>query len=286
MIDLLCIGEVMGEIRHDATGFAMGYAGDTFNTAYYAHQAGAETHYFTRVGRDPLSDGLVAWMEDHGLTTEHVQRDDACNIGLYAVATDQKGERSFSYWRDQSAARLMFTDEETLPDARCIYVSGITLAILMPDARRRLMEQLAASDALIAFDSNYRPALWEDAQTARQTIAKMWSLAHIALPSIDDEMALYGEDDEQAVAERFRQKAWQACAIKRGDRGPVSLTLPEADFPASAYVVDTTAAGDSFNGAYLAAYLRGQSEEDCLMAGHTMARHVVGHSGAIVPPPR
>jgi 2-dehydro-3-deoxygluconokinase len=48
-------------------------------------------------------------------------------------------------------------------------------------------------------------------------------------------------------------------------------------------VVDTTAAGDSFNGAYLAALARGLPEADCLAAGHAMASEVIGHPGAIVP---
>jgi 2-dehydro-3-deoxygluconokinase len=48
-------------------------------------------------------------------------------------------------------------------------------------------------------------------------------------------------------------------------------------------VVDTTAAGDSFNGAYLAALLAGGSEADCLAGGHAMAAKVIGHPGAIIP---
>jgi 2-dehydro-3-deoxygluconokinase len=48
-------------------------------------------------------------------------------------------------------------------------------------------------------------------------------------------------------------------------------------------VVDTTAAGDSFNGAYLAALMRGEPEAACLAAGHAMASEVIGHPGAIFP---
>ncbi|MEL6784434.1 MAG: sugar kinase [Pseudomonadota bacterium] len=287
MIDLLCIGEVMGEIRRDGRGFAVGYAGDTFNTAYYARKAGAdlEVSYCTRIGRDPLSDGLLAWMRQNTLCARHIQQDETRNLGLYAVATDESGERSFSYWRDQSAARHMFGDSEKLPAARCIYLSGITLAILPPAARQRLMEELASSDALIAFDSNYRPSLWENVQTAREIMSAVWGMAHIALPSMDDEVALFENKTEEEVIDRFRKKQWTACAIKRGDRGPVSLTAPVVDFPAAETVIDTTAAGDSFNGGYLAAFLAGKSEAQCLQAGHELARRVVAHSGAIVPVP-
>ena len=113
----------------------------------------------------------------------------------------------------------------------------------------------------------------------------MWEIADIALPSIDDEMMLFADVSEEAVISRFSKKDWRACAIKRGSRGPVSPTLPlemVQDFHPAPKVVDTTAAGDSFNGGYLGALLQGKSEVECMIAGHKMASIVVGHSGAII----
>ncbi|MEM1317727.1 MAG: sugar kinase [Pseudomonadota bacterium] len=295
MLDLLAIGEVMAELRRDSNGeFQVGFAGDTFNTAVYCRRAlGAEGHvsYLTRLGRDSLSQEAIRFARNEGLETESVELTDCAQIGIYSVATDAAGERSFSYWRDSSAARGLFSDERpvSLPSARIIYLSGITLAILQPDARHRLMDYLSdissADDALVAFDSNYRPALWENIETARRVTEWMWDVADIALPSLDDELALFGEANEEEVAARFEKRAWTACAIKRGVQGPLSTTISEADLPAfepAARVLDTTAAGDSFNGGYLAAFLRGSSEAECLSHGHALAAQVVQHSGAIV----
>ena len=114
----------------------------------------------------------------------------------------------------------------------------------------------------------------------------MWDVTDIALPSVDDEMALFGDLAEAAVIERFAGRDWDGIAIKRGMRGPVSPGLdPEAhpDFPPAARVIDTTAAGDSFNGGYLAAFLAGEGEAERLAAGHTLAARVVGAPGAILP---
>lgn len=296
-LDLLAIGEVMAELRRDAgSGFAVGFAGDTFNTAVYTARAmGASTAnvgYFTRVGTDPLSSDLIALAKDENLDTHHVAQDHDKLIGIYAVSTDSTGERSFSYWRENSAARQLFSHDESvnaLPAARITYLSGITLAIISAPARRRLMDHLAAQSAagatLVAFDSNYRPKLWEDQATARSVMGEMWEIADIALPSIDDEMDLFGDTSEDSVISRFSKKAWHACAIKRGVKGPASLTLAASDmpdFPPAARVVDTTAAGDSFNGGYFAALLQGKSEAECLLGGHNLASLVVGAPGAII----
>ena len=298
---LVAIGEVMAEIRqiqptasdsHD--GFSVGFAGDTFNTAIYcARLLGVENEvgYVTRIGYDPLSTGLISMLTSEGLATDYIAKDQNHNIGIYSVTTDNLGERSFHYWRNQSAARQLFTTEETalfLPDADVIYLSGITLAIMQPIARIRLFEALAdkrKSGIKIAYDSNYRPALWEDKQTAQETMRTMWGLTDIALPSIDDEMALFDDKSEEDVIARFAQLGCERVAVKRGVRGPVAPALADEAYPVfapAAKVVDTTAAGDSFNGGYLAAYLLGLDEATCLLQGHDLAAKVVGAPGAIM----
>jgi len=295
-IRLLAIGEVMAEIRSQDDGFAVGFAGDTYNTAIYAaRQLGApgQVGYVTRLGDEPLSQALLAHALAEGLDVSHIARDPQRNIGIYAVVTDDDGERSFSYWRADSAARRLFAAGQAapvLPAAEIVYLSGITLAILAPAGRVRLLEMLADLRAggatKVAFDSNYRPALWEDRATARKTMEQIWQLTDIALPSIDDEMALYGDDSEEAVVARFAARDWDGIAIKRGSRGPLSPRLAaddRPDFPAAMKVVDTTAAGDSFNGGYLAAFLAGAGEAERMAAGHRLAAEVVAVPGAIIP---
>ena len=294
MFQLLAIGEVMAEIRPSQAGFAVNFAGDTYNTAVYcARMIGADNQvgYLSRLGSEPLSYALVTQAKDEGIDCSYMRHDTDRNIGIYSVTTDDKGERSFHYWRNQSAARLMFETEQNsqLPEAKMIYLSGISLAILSPDARARLRQALMTArkgGALIAFDSNYRPKLWEDQQTAREVMTAFWDMTDIALPSIDDEMELMNDQSEQDVIERFAAKKWHRLAIKRGAKGPAApFVAPQdlPDFQPAKTVIDTTAAGDSFNGGYFAALLAGKDEPSCLLAGHNLAAKVVGCSGAIMP---
>jgi 2-dehydro-3-deoxygluconokinase len=183
-----------------------------------------------------------------------------------------------------AAARQLFADHDfsLLEHYDAIYISGISLAILPHDVRQALVNHLSTSPLRVIYDSNYRPHLWESVAHARTITAAMWNRANIALPSIDDEMRLFDETAEQ-VMKRFATHIGQG-ALKRGPEGPMSIGAPVTQTYLQAQsVIDTTAAGDSFNGGYLAALLSGQTQAKALIAGHTLASKVVGHRGAIMP---
>ncbi len=288
-LTIACVGEAMVELNVDNRESQIGFAGDTLNTAIYlARELGAagNVDYVTVLGRDALSDRMAAFIEAEGVGTSRITRHATRLPGIYSIAVDVNGERSFSYWRDQSAARTLFEDSfAPLAGADVIYLSGITLAILPAERRETLLEHLRQSEATVVFDSNYRPRLWEDAETARRTIEAAWRATDIALPSLDDEMALFGDADASAVLARLRGYGLSRGALKRGGDGPLAISpvAVAGNFAQAENVVDTTAAGDSFNAAYLASILTGASEADALQAGHQLASHVIGIRGAIAP---
>ena len=300
-VRLLAIGEVMAEIRPAAEGgFVLGFAGDTYNTAVYAAREmrhPGNVGYVTRIGREPLSKALLEQAAAEGLDVGHIAVDDDRNIGIYAVATDAHGERSFSYWRSQSAARRLFAVEETalfMPPAEIIYLSGITLAILTPEARSRLFDRLAelreTNGTKVAFDSNFRPALWETA-IARASMDRMWDLTDIALPSMDDEMAISGVDAESAVIDRFAGRTWDGVAIKRGVRGPVSPFIAPSDMPdlrrQKRWSIPPPRRVTASIPSYLAAFLNGAGRSTACAPGTELAARGWSDSpGAIIPPRR
>jgi 2-dehydro-3-deoxygluconokinase len=299
MRTVAAIGECMAELTHrDDHLLRLDYAGDSFNTAVYLARSVAEdvrVEYVTRVGDDWYSDQAVQRMAAERLGTTHVERVLGRELGLYLVRTDSDGERSFVYHRSQAPARGLFGSEHPTDVDRAfaafdlVYLSAITLQILTESARERLWRVLArvrAAGGQVAFDSNYRPAGWPDADAARAAITRMLALTDIGLPSLADERALFGDADALACADRLRRHGVGEIVVKDGanpclvfaDGDPVMV--PASDV---GVVVDTTAAGDSFSGGYLAARLREADPVAAAYAGHRLAADVIQHPGAITP---
>lgn len=289
MTKIACIGEAMIELSMDGNTAQVGVAGDTLNTAIYLRREAPALHvdYVTCLGDDAFSYRIKDFIQSHNIGTTKIEMIEGASPGLYAISTTEEGERSFSYWRSAAAARRMFQkgagcDFDLLAEYDAIYVSGITMAILPQSVRLALIDWLAKSDITFIYDSNYRPKLWDSVENAQMITRAMWARADIALPSIDDEMELFNEDAVQVV-DRFANHHGIG-ALKQGDAGPISIGEDVSQiYAAASKVVDTTAAGDSFNGGYLAAYLSESTQAKALRAGHDCAAKVVQFRGAIIP---
>ncbi|MCZ4262072.1 sugar kinase [Limimaricola sp. G21655-S1] len=298
-MQLLAIGECMIEMSGGQDGcWRMGFAGDTLNTLWYARAgldpADGPVGYFTALGTDGLSDRIVAFLDGAGIATGAIRRIPDRRPGLYMIE-QRDGDRAFTYWRDTSAARALADDEAALRtamrNARMIYLSGITLAILPAKGRARLLDALRTAregGARIAFDPNIRPALWSDEAIMRDAITSAAAISDIALPSFDDEARWFGDADPAACARRYAAAGAGEVAVKDG-AGPVTL-LSEGEttvmpVPPAAKVVDATGAGDSFNGGYLAARLNGAAPVEAGRAGTAMAARVIAAHGAIIDLP-
>ena len=293
---IACMGEVMAELFVTGQGSAaLNVAGDSYNTAVYLARLlqgqDVDVSYVTALGQDSFSERAMAQMAAEGIGTDQVARHPTRTIGLYAIETDEAGERSFTYWRNESAARTMFGEPDALPDLSgfdLVFLSGITLAILPPESRARLMtalDQFRTQGGLVGYDSNHRPKLWESVEIAQEQNARMWARTDIALPSVDDEMLIYGETTEAEVLARLKGHGLARGALKRGPLGPLGLSGQGEPprFEPITKVVDTTAAGDSFNAGFLSQIALGQDEAQALQVGHGIASQVIQAKGAIVP---
>ena len=299
---VVAFGECMLELQGTAFGaMQQGYGGDTLNTAVYLARCGRaqglRVDYATALGDDALSGGLLQRWQAEGLGTDLVRRLPGRLPGLYLIEVDAHGERRFSYWRGEAAARAYFDAPEgstpleaAVGSIDLLYISGISLAILPPAGRDRLAAVAAglrARGARVAFDNNYRPRLWASAAEARACFARFMDLASIALLTLDDEMALADQADATAQLARALGHACGEVVVKRGAQPTVVRVAGQAPAEVAtepvAQVVDTTAAGDSFAGAYLAARLRAAPAAEAAAAGNRLAAQVVQHRGAIIP---
>lgn len=292
---VLAIGECMAELAPaDSTGgYRLGFAGDTFNTAWYLAQLipKMSVSYFTALGADPISQDMRSFMQSSGIDDSLVKTVLDRTIGMYLISLNN-GERSFSYWRGQSAARLLADDLGALHGATMsadlIYFSGITLAILDQDARAALIDALERSrDAgkAVAFDPNLRPQLWSSPSEMLGTVMEGASVSDIVLPSFEDEATWFRDLSPEATAARYAEAGAVTTVVKNGansvhyiDRG-ITGCVSLQPVPS---VVDTTAAGDSFNAGLLAGHAAGMSLRSGIDLACRLARQVVQQKGALV----
>jgi len=292
----LSIGECMVELSQAGEGLLRkGFAGDTFNTAWYARAClppAWSVDYFTALGDDPMSDEMVAFMGKAGIGTDLIRRIKGKTPGLYMINL-RNGERSFSYWRDSSAARSLATDpdrlREAVESADVVYFSGITLAILSQDDAETLLAEIRRAKAIgkfVVFDPNIRPRLWSSYDVMHITINEGARSSSLVMPSFDDEAAHFGDASIDATIARYLALGASHVVVKNGAEGAtLSFANEKAYVPAEKVkkVVDTTSAGDSFNGAFLAHYLENRDAPAAARFGAKIAARVVSEHGALVP---
>ncbi len=275
---------------------ALSYGGDTLNTAVYLARLGANVEYLTALGDDAYSDWMLQQWRAENVGCDSVVRLPARLPGLYAIETDSAGERRFHYWRNQAPARELFDDAQHRPrlfqylsSCDLLYLSGITLSLYQSSTLKQLftfLQYYRQQGGRVAFDSNYRPVQWPDEDQARATFRRMYQLTDIALPTLDDELLLYPQDSAEHVIARLRELGVAEIVLKQGKAGCLVANDEGCELLSVNQVVqaiDTTAAGDSFNAAYLAARLRGESCSQAGSLGHALAAKVIQYPGAIIP---
>lgn len=296
------IGECMLELNQlpadqapsVAFPLSMSYGGDTLNTCVYMGRVGVKADYMTALGDDAMSEWMLQQWGDQGVGSNLVARSPGKRPGLYMVQLDEHGERSFIYWRDDSAARQFFSDSgefrsslHALSDYECVYLSGISLALMGDQSREALfnfLQDYRTAGGRLVFDSNYRPALWASLDETRRCYERIYGLAHTALPTFDDEQNCFGEHTEADLIARLQGYGVQEIVLKQGELGClIADESGKTRVPTTPVkVVDTTSAGDSFNAGYLAGRLSGRAPQQAALWGHQLAGQVVQKRGAIV----
>ena len=292
---ILSVGECMAEFSPDEQlgKFNLGFAGDTFNTAWYIanNHSDINSAYFSKLGDDDLSDKMLKFMSDNRVDTTHVKKVSGSTIGLYLISL-VNGERTFSYWRNNSAATLLGQNindvEHAVKKQDMIYFSGITLAILDPSSRNNLFSCLKSARRAgkkIAFDPNLRPKLWSDKKEMCDVIMAGANLSDIILPSFDDESTWFSDANPMATLKRYQKVGAEIVVVKNAGE-PVSFISNQGigTHPVQSIgtVVDSTAAGDSFNSEILVGVLRKIPLSEAISNGANLAKKVIMGHGALI----
>lgn len=292
MTDILCLGEAMVEFVRQPDGtYLRGFGGDTSNAAIAAARQGASVGYLTALGSDPFGNALMDLWAREQVDTSHVIRSDGAQTGIYFVDPDPAGQ-FFTYYREGSAASRMEPHDisaDAIRTSRILHLSGITLAISDPMRRtvEAAVEIATQAGTAISLDTNLRLKLWsvEDARAYTHNIMRS---AKIACTSIDDSINLTGLRDPRDIAAFYHDIGPEIVLVTLGSEGAMlSVSGDASPVPAAkAEPIDSTGAGDSFVGSFLAHWLEtGDAHAATRYATHVAAGTVSGF-GAVDPIPR
>jgi 2-dehydro-3-deoxygluconokinase len=293
MADIVCLGEPMVEFAETGEPglYRQGIGGDVSNVAIAAARQGAAAAMMTAIGTDAFGDALMAAWAAEGVDAGAVRRVSDAPTGIYFIGQGPDGP-IFTYARAGSAASRMTPDdldEETIRRARVLHVSGISLAIGPgpADAVFRAIAVARAAGVRVSVDTNLRLSLWP-LDRARAVIHGAVAGADLCLPGLDDARRLTGQSDPDAICDTYLALGPSVVALTLGAEGALVAT-PAARWrlPAPAVAaVDTSGAGDCFDGAFLAETVAGR---DPSAAGRyavaAAALSACGH-GAVTPIPR
>ena len=293
--NILFVGEAMLElVTKDNATLGKSFAGDVFNTSVYMQRAFPQitTSFMTAIGTDKLSEEFYQSVLQENVDGTFIARDPHHHMGAYMVVNDSDGERSFIYWRSDSAAKRLMSSLGTAANdvnADAVFFSGITIAVLLPEERElfwQFIGKMRDKGSTIIFDPNYRARLWESVDVAKQQMDIAFTLSDWCLPGLEDFGDLYGLDSiEQCVSFSEKYK-FDELIIKQG-KNEVHIVNKSGheinEIIASKNVVDTTSAGDAFNGIYLGARLTGQTTKNSTRFANYSASKVIETPGAIMP---
>ena len=260
--DLICLGEPMVEFNQQSEGmYRTGIGGDVSNVAISAVQHGAKTAFISRLGKDIFGAEIIKKWQSEDVDYTNVESISGEETGVYFVTHGPDGHR-FSYRRANSAASKFQPSalpREAICTSSVFYASGINLAISESMHKATLDAILLAKECstTVAFDPNLRTALWSIDQ-AREAIHETFRYCDIALPSLEDAQQLTGLTIPMHICDYYHELGPKTVVLTLGKNG---VYLSEEGQPTilpgqQVKSVDATGAGDCFNGAFIATWIK------------------------------
>jgi len=289
MPKVLCIGDVMLDVVVKLQG-TINYGEDTAskitthgggaagNVASWIAHTGTESTIVARVGNDSAGAALISEFDD--LKVDHsslIKTNDP--TGVVVVLVDQKGERTM-FPETGANSGLSLADMPPLAGFDAAYVSGY--ALLNPRSRTGVMEMIASikmAGIPLFYDTVTVGAMKE---VDRELILSWLPLMDYILPNEEEAIYIVDATDIDSALEKLLTLC-PAVIIKRGARGAIAQERggQRIDVDAvSTVVADTTGAGDSFAGGFIAAKISGSDLRASAVAGVTLAATCVANIGA------
>ena len=259
--DVVALGELLIDFTENGTSpqgnplFEANPGGAPCNVLAMLRKLGRTCAFVGKVGDDLFGRQLRAVAEEAGINVTHLISDPAAHTTLAFVHTFENGDRDFSFYRDPGADMLLTADEvpeEVISKSRIFHFG--TLSMTHPGVREATKKAVAcakAAGAIVSFDPNLRPPLWESLAEAKEQIA--WGLGQCDVLKIaDNELEfMTGETDFDRGAAILKAQFpnIRVLNVTAGPEGSYSYYEGKQVFvPAfdRGGTIETTGAGDTF----------------------------------------
>lgn len=263
MIDITTIGEILidltqsGRTEQGIPRFDANPGGAPANLAVAAARLGARTAFIGRVGKDSFGDYLRRCLAENGVDVRGLSVDERERTTLAVVALDERGERTFSFYRDPSAdvnLSMEHVPMELLGGTKVLHFGSVSLTA--EPARTATLEAAKAAKAngaWVSYDPNYRASLWPDEGTAVRNMTEPLNMVDILKVSDEELPLLTGCTDPEKGSARLADQGVRLVLVTLGAEGAFyrfdGHTGHVPGVPCQ--VGDTNGSGDTFFGAAL-----------------------------------
>ena len=283
----------ISSLENNSSNIKINFGGDTYNSAVYFSRLTnnkTNTFYSTALGKDNFSKKMISRFKNENIKCDYIRTDGENPPGLYSIEINEKGERSFSYWRDQSPSKYIFLGSKgkklvkDINNADVFYYTGISAGILDEKQRKDLIK-IGSTATICGFDFNYRSQLHHNKKVSQLLFNEINNRVDIHFVSFDDARELFKIKNPLEIFEIINEKKnliliryKNSIIFKNKQQEIKTVTVPHGE------VVDTTAAGDAFNGSFLAIMNNNKNVpvEENILISHSVTREVIKHRGAII----
>ena len=283
----------ISSLENNGSNIKIDFGGDTYNSAVYFSRLTNDktnTFYSTALGKDNFSKKMISRFKNENIKCDYIRTDGENPPGLYSIEINEKGERSFSYWRDQSPSKYIFLGSKgkklvkDINNADVFYYTGISAGILDEKQRKDLIK-IGSTATICGFDFNYRSQLHYNKKVSQLLFNEINNRVDIHFVSFDDARELFKIKNPLEIFEIINEKKnliliryKNSIIFKNKQQEIKTVTVPHGE------VVDTTAAGDAFNGSFLAIMNNNKNVtvEENILISHSVTREVIKHRGAII----
>lgn len=260
MFDVVALGELLIDFTENGLNDAgnpvltANPGGAPCNVLAMLQKLGRKTAFIGKVGRDAFGDFLTATVEEQGICTKNLLKDEKVPTTLAFVHTAPDGDRSFSFYRNPGADMMLREkdiDYSVIDDSKLFHFGTLSMTDSeVEKATVAALDYAKKKGKLISFDPNLRPLLWDDMEHAKRMM--IYGIEHCDILKIaDDEICfLTGCDSVEAAVKAFTEKySVKLACVTLGKNGSIALYAGR-QVTAAPFIredtIETTGAGDTF----------------------------------------